>query len=244
MQVSRVFCVFRRDSELLPTFSRSLSPNTVGACLSISFSLAIDGCLDRHEFGFFLSAFAKQASLSIDEVTFYLSKQHEEGRSASTMNEALRGWDNMERLFQQWDTDLDGTIDRRELGIGMSLFRNKHECALTPVEYLKIMDEVDDNGDGRLDPREFSAYLARFALAAGIKLEVLTSHLMECSPSEKQGRRRSIDFIWSWAESMMHEESLETVKQVEAAQEQNRILSERNGNGRRRARRRSSNTTF
>mmetsp|Transcript_37984 Transcript_37984/g.83283 ORF Transcript_37984/g.83283 Transcript_37984/m.83283 type:complete len:214 (-) Transcript_37984:124-765(-) len=205
-----------------------------------------DGCLDRHEFGFFLSAFAKKALLSIDEVTYYLSKMHKEGRSARTMNEALRGWDNMERLFEQWDTDGDGTIDRRELGIGMSMFRNSHKCALTPVEYLKIMDEVDDNGDGVLDPREFSAYLARFALAAGVKLEVLTSHLMECSPSEqqKQGRRPSFDFIWSWAESMMHEESLETVKQVEAAQEQNRILSERNGNSRRRARKRRSSTTF
>ena len=131
----------------------------------------------------------------------------------------------MERLFQLWDADGDGTIDRQELGIGMSMFRNTHKCNLSPIEYLRIMDEVDDNGDGVLDPREFSAYLARFALAAGVKLEVLTEHLMECCPADqrKHGRRISIGMIWSWAENAMAEESLETVKQVEAAHEHNRI---------------------
>ena len=175
--------------------------------------------LDRHEFGYFLSEFAKRGNVTVEEVTFYLSKLHKEGRSSQIINKSLRGWDNMEKLFQRWDSDNDGHIDRRELGIGLSSFR--HKCALSPIEYLKIMDEVDDNRDGVLDRREFSAFLSRFALRAGIEIEVLTQHLMECSPSVEQsssGSRISMNMIWGWAKAQLAEEALETVYHVEATQ--------------------------
>ena len=175
--------------------------------------------LDRHEFGYFLSEFAKRGNVTVEEVTFYLSKLHKEGRSKQIISKSLSGWDNMEQLFRRWDSDDDGHIDRRELGIGMSFFR--HKCALSPIEYLKIMDEVDDNRDGVLDRREFSVFLSRFALRAGIELEELTKHLMECSPSAEQGRRGnriSMNMIWGWAKAQLAEEALETMYEVEATE--------------------------
>jgi len=183
--------------------------------------------LDRHEFGFFLSEFAKRGNVTVEEVTFYLSKLHKKGRSSEMLNKSLRGWDDMEQLFKRWDLDGDGYIDRRELGIGMSFFR--HKCALSSIEYLKIMEEVDENKDGVLDRREMSAFLSRFALRAGIELDELTGHLMDCSPSEQsqRGGRISMSMVWGWAKAQLAEEAFETVNQVEASNSGRRMQPRR-----------------
>ena len=162
--------------------------------------------LDRHEFGFFLSAFAKQGNVTVAEVNFYLSKVKEEGGSSRSHT-----WTDMEELFEAWDTDDDDHIDRREIFMRLSLFRKQN--SLSAVEFIKIMNEVDGNQDGVLERSEFSNFLSQFALRAGIELEELIHRLKGCSPSEPE--RRGSEF-WGRFAFDLAEEALETVRKVEA----------------------------
>ena len=106
------------------------------------------------------------------------------------------------------------------------------------------MNDVDDNRDGVLDRREFSVFLSRFALRAGIELEELTQHLMECSPSAEErraGGRISMNMIWGWARAQLAEEALETVYQVEATDS---MRGSSSGGRRRMMQKRRSSTKF
>ena len=126
----------------------------------------------------------------------------------------------MEKLFNLWDTDGDGHIDRRELFTRLSSIRKEHN--LTCVELLQIMHGVDENNDDELDRHEFAALLSKFAKRAGIRLEEVIHHLMKNYPTE-QGLRgsfvssdSSIASVWSWVSVQLAEAALETVNQVEA----------------------------
>ena len=181
--------------------------------------------IDRHEFALFLSEFAKAGNVGVEEITFYLSKVHRKGRSNHIVHDSLGGWGDIEKLFELWDTDDDGHIDRRELFTRLSSIRKEHN--LTSVEFLKMMHDVDENDDDELDRHEFAAFLSKIAARTGIKLEEVIHHLVECSPTHRGlkdsgessnstlGWNDSIASIWSWASVQLAEEALETVNQVE-----------------------------
>ena len=176
--------------------------------------------IDRHEFALFLSEFARAGNVGVEEITFYLSKVHRKGKSNHVVHDSLGGWGDMEKLFNLWDTDGDGHIDRRELFTRLSSIRKEHN--LTCVELLQIMHGVDENDDDELDRHEFAALLSKFAKRAGIRLEEVIHHLMKNYPTE-QGLRgsfvssdSSIASVWSWVSVQLAEEALETVNQVEA----------------------------
>lgn len=176
--------------------------------------------LDRHEFGYFLSAFAKQGNVTVEEVTFYLSQLQKKGRMS--ISTSSHRWGDVEQLFARWDVDNDGYIDRVELFTRLSSFRK--QCSLSGVEFMKIMNEVDDNMDSKLDRREMAAFLSKFAERAEINLETLTQHLMKCSSSEKMWIGKT---IWGRFTSELAEEALATVTQVEATNSMRRIESSR-----------------
>jgi len=179
--------------------------------------------LDRREFGFFLSAFAKQCNVAVEEITHYLTKLKEKGGSGRPCSHT---WTDIEELFEFWDTDNDDHIDRRELFARLSSFRK--QSSLSSVEFIKLMNEVDGNQDGVLERSEFSAFLSKFALRAGIELKELTQGLLvECQKEcvLLQNDQRGSDSFWdsrgsgSFWDSFtlsLAEEAVETVSRVES----------------------------
>ena len=176
--------------------------------------------LDRHEFGYFLSAFAKQGNVTVEEVTFYLSRLQKKGRMS--ISKSSRRWGDVEQLFERWDVDNDGYIDRSELFTRLSSFRK--QCSLSGVEFMKIIHDVDENLDSKLDRREMSLFLSKFADRAGINLETLTQHLMKCSTTENMWIGKT---IWGRFTSELAEEALATVTKVEATNSMKMIQSPR-----------------
>ena len=176
--------------------------------------------LDRHEFGYFLSAFAKQANVTVEEVTFCLSRLQKKGHMS--ISKSSRRWGDVEQLFERWDADNDGYIDRFELFTRLSSFRK--QCSLSSVEFMRIMHGVDENLDSKLDRREMSLFLSKFADRAGINLETLTQHLMKCSTTENMWIGKT---VWGKFTSELAEEALVTATKVEATNSMRKIQSPR-----------------
>ena len=176
--------------------------------------------LDRHEFGYFLSAFAKQGNVTVEEVTFYLSRLQKKG--GMSISRSSRRWGDVEQLFERWDVDNDGYINRSELFTRLSSFRR--QCSLSDVEFMKIMHEVDENLDTKLDRREMSMFLTKFADRAQINLESLTQQLIKCSATEKMWIGKT---IWGRFTSELAEEALVTVTKVEATNSMRKIQTPR-----------------
>jgi len=104
----------------------------------------------------------------------------------------------------------------------------RKQSSLSSVEFIKLMNEVDGNQDGVLERSEFSAFLSKFALRAGIELKELTQGLLvECQKEcvLLQNDQRGSDSFWdsrgsgSFWDSFtlsLAEEAVETVSRVES----------------------------
>lgn len=89
------------------------------------------------------------------------------------------GWKMMPLLFDTWDLDNSGTIDRFELTRGMKELIKDHGLSITTEDVLQIMTEVDLNDDDQLDRREFGCFLSRIAAASGKSLDSITYPLLK-----------------------------------------------------------------
>jgi len=165
-----------------------------------------DGQLDKMEFGCFLSRFATSSGMTLNDVTTYLIKSHEH-----ISNE--KGWRDMPKLFEVWDGDKSGSLDRVEIAIGIQNFLTKSEgCEVTLIQCLQIMDEVDDDGNRELCQMEFSAFLSKFASASGIPLGTLTSFLLE-----EVGNKKCWCYnLFDQASVGLVEETVETLRHVKS----------------------------
>lgn len=85
----------------------------------------------------------------------------------------------MPLLFDEFDADSSGSIERNELveGIGKLIHDGGLNVDLAIV--YEIMDEVDTDGNGSLDRREFGFFLSHFAVKANLSLDEVTFYLME-----------------------------------------------------------------
>jgi len=92
---------------------------------------------------------------------------------------AFIGWAMLPRLFEIWDFDGSGYIDRSELLFGVNEY-----CTLKNITYDKeiifaTMDQVDANHDHQLDFHEFSLFLHRFVELVDTHLDDLTYFMLE-----------------------------------------------------------------
>lgn len=91
------------------------------------------------------------------------------------------------KLFKAWDLDGNGYIDQRELFMGLGRYCRMKNVPVKRQSILSILMVVDINHDHRLDEREFSVFLARFADSLNISLFDLTYSIMEYL-AEKQSQ--------------------------------------------------------
>jgi hypothetical protein len=80
-------------------------------------------------------------------------------------------WTLLPRLFDIWDTDESGELDKTELLTGVEQF-----CEIAGLDFdsrcvASTFSEVDHNNDRVLDRREFSVFISRFADSVGVPLD-------------------------------------------------------------------------
>lgn len=100
---------------------------------------------------------------------------------------ALDGWKMMPFIFDIFDADSDGTVDRSELLNGMERMigaESGFSISLSDVE--RIMGEIDLDNDHVLDRREFGCFLSRVARDARVSVEAITSSLVRFKEKEAQ----------------------------------------------------------
>jgi len=97
-------------------------------------------------------------------------KQEMQSRKSSKSSGGLSGaqFDEVADLFEMFDRNGDGCVDRTEFALMMkSLGLN-----LTDRELVMFFDSMDDSGDGQLELKEFSDFLSTVARPITIEEEL------------------------------------------------------------------------
>ena len=80
----------------------------------------------------------------------------------------------LKKLFDLWDVDCDGDITFAELMVGLQTFQNAADIAGDAIkEAREVLRSFDENGDERLDPREFAQAMVHYAKKIGIAVHDL-----------------------------------------------------------------------
>lgn len=185
--------------ELTSSMSRLINEGSLSVAMDWIYAimeevdLDDDEQLDRREFGCFLARVAAAGGASLDTITRALMRQREADamkrleRLTKSKNEGEQdGWEAMPLLFDTWDVDNSGSIDRHELCSGMGRLIRENNLTVTNDDVIRIMEEVDLNNDRHLDRREFGCFLSRVAAAANISLDSVTDALMRQREAEAQ----------------------------------------------------------
>mmetsp|Transcript_16377 Transcript_16377/g.35580 ORF Transcript_16377/g.35580 Transcript_16377/m.35580 type:complete len:450 (+) Transcript_16377:31-1380(+) len=125
-----------------------------------------------------------------DEMQKAVMELEETAREIAEVVDAVQ-YGRMQRLFDLWDLDHDGSIDFSELALGMRKFQEAKDMEDTIAETVAAMLTFDENDDQKLDRVEFAVFLAKYAQAAEIDLHelidfmVVASALKDNSEAEK-----------------------------------------------------------
>jgi hypothetical protein len=95
------------------------------------------------------------------------------------------GWSMMPRLFEIWDFDDSGSIDREELLFGINEYCVRNSVTVPKNEIMRMMDEVDTNHDSQLDVHEFSVFLHKFVEYIECPLDDATYFLLEILDAQR-----------------------------------------------------------
>eukprot|EP00929_Paragymnodinium_shiwhaense_P008137 TRINITY_DN112076_c0_g1_i1.p1 TRINITY_DN112076_c0_g1~~TRINITY_DN112076_c0_g1_i1.p1 ORF type:complete len:456 (-),score=126.18 TRINITY_DN112076_c0_g1_i1:134-1501(-) len=100
----------------------------------------------------------------------------------------------IKKLFQQWDEDGSGTIDRNELSNVM-----KKLCGLADADIDVLIDEADRNKDGVIDYHEFLDWLLKPATAstgsALLEYSSILKPMFDCYDRDGSGEISLDEFI-------------------------------------------------
>lgn len=88
-------------------------------------------------------------------------------------------WAMLPHLFNTWDTDQSGKLDKGDLLGGVERFCDSTEADFDSRMVLRLFEEVDTNSNSVLDTREFAVFIARFGETMGISLDALVDQLAE-----------------------------------------------------------------
>jgi len=73
-------------------------------------------------------------------------------------------------LFDDWDLDQSGTINRQELLFCLEAFCKIQNVPFPRRVCFEILEKVDVSHDDRLDPQEWTNFLAEFSRAVDVSL--------------------------------------------------------------------------
>jgi Ca2+-binding EF-hand superfamily protein len=154
-----------------------------------------DGKLDKQEVAVLLRVlrqrFARQPNnpaagrAQVDQIVNNLLQRMDKDKDGRISKKEATG--QIARLFDQFDTNKDGYLDRQELrqvamrflanrgGAGRAQFPNRPDFdaldlnadgrltreELKGTKYAAVFDQIDTNKDGKIDRKEFEAYLKK-----------------------------------------------------------------------------------
>jgi len=102
--------------------------------------------LDFPEFCTFLASFSLASGTPLPEAVAFLESEADNRKDVDL---ALEGWKMMPYLFNLWDSDKNGVIERKELVQNIGLLITELDLEVTITDVFTIMGEVDENA-GRL----------------------------------------------------------------------------------------------
>ena len=70
----------------------------------------------------------------------------------------------LDRLFDLWDTDHNGTLDLQEIALGMRKFQQSKSLDATAQASVDALTSCDKNGDGKLDRHEFALLVRKLSV--------------------------------------------------------------------------------
>jgi Ca2+-binding EF-hand superfamily protein len=94
------------------------------------------------------------------------------------VNDEDLAYGRLERLYDLFDTDHDGTVSFEELAVGLRSFQCTKDVEVAVNDSLEAFLAVDENGDQRLDKAEFTNLLAKFAAASQTDLHALVDFML------------------------------------------------------------------
>lgn len=143
--------------------------------------------------------FEHDSELSVDEKIDRIVQEKD--------RRVAEAWTMMPRLFDIWDSDSSGALDKNEVFLGVEQYCEARELSFDSRVISRLWCEVDDNGDQVLDRHEFAVFLARYCEGIGIALDDLAFVVMEQlagvtpmqGPSCDQGGKPGAAFHRFWA---------------------------------------------
>ena len=95
---------------------------------------------------------------------------------STTTDTALQG--RLDRLFQLWDLDGNNYLDTEEFVLGMLKFQQSHNVPVALSESVDAVTAFDQDGDNRLDRKEFGDLLRKFSAACEVVLDELIDFMV------------------------------------------------------------------
>ena len=83
-----------------------------------------------------------------------------------------------DRLFQLWDLDGNNYLDTEEFVLGMLKFQQSHNVPVALSESVDAVTAFDQDGDNRLDRKEFGDLLRKFSAACEVVLDELIDFMV------------------------------------------------------------------
>lgn len=82
----------------------------------------------------------------------------------------LKDWSQLPSLFEEWDFNKDGAIDRDELLFGVRAFCRKYKVSYSEAVGQQLMEAADSNHDGKFDIAELREFLSLFARSVHVSV--------------------------------------------------------------------------
>lgn len=135
-----------------------------------------DGDLDLREFAVFLAKYSESIGVRLDKVAIAMVA------NMKKVQKMEDGWMLMPRLFEMWDCDESGSLDRGEVMRGLERYCRAKSIEMNYETVGDIFEATDDNHDGDLDQREFGLFMSKFAELLGVELDELAVSMLRHIP--------------------------------------------------------------
>jgi len=115
--------------------------------------------------------------------TEYEQVAREIGKTSETGDKFIDplGYRRLQKLFDLWDVDGDGTITHSELVVGLRKFQKAAGVVDDAEQHAKAMLKFDTNGDRRLNRQEFARAIVGYAKVSNVAVHDLIDFMVVTS---------------------------------------------------------------
>lgn len=137
------------------------------------------------------------ANLIVGEEIYAAAKDLENDiKEEAAIVDAL-AYGRLQKLFDLWDKDSDGKISFNELALGLRKFQTAIDGKDNPDLQAIALLGFDEDGDEKLDPKEFATAMLHFARASNVEVHELidfmcVTALADDKPAYREAYRQSM----------------------------------------------------